>query len=382
MKTSLLNLQRSRPLPRLLDNMAACPAISELEYSAWHAAFEQKMANKRIPVSGSIELTYRCNNRCIQCYCNQPADDLREKSKELSTPELFRTIDTIVDAGCLWLLLTGGEILLREDFKEIYLYAKKKGLLVTLFTNGTLVNEGMADFLAEWRPFSVEITIYGATEAIYEKVARSRGAYKHCMRGIELLVERKIPLQLKTCLITMNVHELRDMKALAASLGLFLRSDPLINCRLDSDRTPADFRISPEEIVNADLLDSEEKKEWSRLSLQAPPRNQTGLIYTCRGGESSFNIDPYGNISPCMIVKNRAVNLKEKDFHEIWDDMGKVIETTTYPSDSPCKACNLINLCGRCPGWSLLEHGNEENPVDYLCRIARLRKEHRDVTAT
>lgn len=359
-----------------------CMSIPELGYSAWHAAFEQKLAGKRIPVSGSIELTYRCNNRCVQCYCNQPAGDLQEKSRELTTRELFGIIDTIVAAGCLWLLLTGGEILLREDFREIYLYAKKKGLLVTLFTNGTLIHEGLADFLAEWRPFSVEITIYGATEATYEKVARCGGAYKHCMKGIDLLVERNVSLQLKTCLITMNAHELREMKALAASLGLSLRPDPLINCRLDLDRTPADFRLSPEEIVKADLLSGEEKKEWSRLLLQSPPRNESGLIYTCRGGESSFNIDPYGNLSPCMIVKNKAVNLKEKNFHEIWEDMGRMIETTTYPSGSPCKSCNLINLCGQCPGWSLLEQGNEEGPVDYLCSVARLRKEHLSMTAT
>jgi radical SAM protein with 4Fe4S-binding SPASM domain len=359
-----------------------CPSIAELGYSVWHEAFEQKMAGKRIPVSGSIELTYRCNNRCVHCYCNQAEDDLQERSKELTTRELFGIIDTIVDAGCLWLLLTGGEILLREDFREIYLHAKKKGLLVTLFTNGTLINEGLADLLAEWRPFSVEITIYGASEAIYEKVTRRGGAYKQCMKGIDLLVDRKLPVQLKTCLITMNAHELQDMKALAASLGIFLRFDPLINFRLDQDRSPADFRLSPEEIVKADLLDGEEKKEWTRLSLQAPPRNQSGWIYTCRGGESSCNIDPYGNLSPCIIVKNKAVNLKEKDFHTAWEDMGKMMQAMTYPPDSPCKSCNLINLCGRCPGWSLLEHGNEENPVAYLCRVARLRREHLGATTT
>ncbi len=359
-----------------------CPSVPELGYRVWHTAFEQKMAGKRIPVSGSIELTYRCNNRCVQCYCNQPAGDLQEKSKELTTAELLRIIDAIVDAGCLWLLLTGGEILLREDFKEIYLYAKKKGLLVTLFTNGTRIHEELADFLAEWRPFSVEITIYGATEEIYEKVTRREGAYKQCMKGIELLVERNTPLQLKTCLITMNAHELRDLKTLVASLGLFLRSDPLINCRLDQDRTPADFRLSPEEIIKADLLHGQEKKEWARLSLQSPPKNQSGLIYTCRGGESSFNIDPYGNLSPCMMVKNKSVNLKEKNFHESWEDIGKMIEAVAYPPDSPCKSCNLINLCGRCPGWSLLEHGNEEAPVDYLCRVARLRQQHLSATVS
>jgi len=359
-----------------------CPSTPELKYSAWCTAFEQKMAGKRIPLSGSIELTYRCNNRCVQCYCNQPAGDLQEKSRELTTREILGIIDTIADAGCLWLLLTGGEIMLREDFREIYLYAKEKGLLVTLFTNGTLIHEGLADFLAEWRPFSVEITLYGATAATYDKITRRKGAYIQCMNGIELLAERKLPLQLKTCLITMNAHELPEMKALATSIGFFLRVDPLINCRLDQGRTPADFRLSPEEIVKADLLDGEEKKEWVRLSLQSPPKNQSGLIYTCRGGESSFNVDPYGNLSPCMVVKNKAANLKEKDFHTIWEDMGKMVETATYPPGSPCKSCNLINLCGRCPGWSLLEHGNEENPVDYLCRVARLRQDHLSATAT
>ena len=134
----------------------------------------------------------------------------------------------VTDAGCLWLLLTGGEPLLRRDFLDIYTYAKRKGLILTLFTNGTLITPRIADYLAEWRPFNIEITLYGATQETYERVTGIPGSYARCRRGIDLLLERKLPLNLKTMVMTLNHHELDQMKSLAASLGVQFRFDPIM----------------------------------------------------------------------------------------------------------------------------------------------------------
>ena len=127
------------------------------------------------PLSVSIVLTRRCPLECLHCYNNLAMADQEARSQELSKEEHFRLLDDLVDLGCFWLLYTGGEIFARNDFLEIYTYAKRKGFLITLFTNGNLVTERIANYLQEWPPFAIEITLYGRTKDTYEALtANSR----------------------------------------------------------------------------------------------------------------------------------------------------------------------------------------------------------------
>src|SRR5439155_23363128 len=118
--------------------------------------------------------------------------------RKLTRDDHFRILDELANTGCLWMLYTGGEIFARRDFLEIYGYAKRKGFLITLFTNGTLITARVADILAVARPFSIEITLYGRTRETYEQLTGIPGSFDKCMRGIDLLLERGLPLKLKT----------------------------------------------------------------------------------------------------------------------------------------------------------------------------------------
>ena len=120
------------------------------------------------------------------------------RARELTLDDHKRLLDELADLGCLWLLFSGGEIFARRDFLDIYAYAKRKGFLITLFTNGTMITEKIADFLADLRPFTIEITLYGAHARDLREAHRHPGSYDRCMRGIDLLLERKLPLKLKT----------------------------------------------------------------------------------------------------------------------------------------------------------------------------------------
>src|SRR5210317_926730 len=121
--------------------------MEEQKYGDWSLGVHQKLSGKRIPLGGSIEVTQRCNNNCVHCYNNLAAGDQDARGKELTFDEHCRIIDEIAGFGCLWLLFTGGEIFLRKDFLDIYTYAKQKGLIISLFTNGTLVTPEIADYL-------------------------------------------------------------------------------------------------------------------------------------------------------------------------------------------------------------------------------------------
>jgi radical SAM protein with 4Fe4S-binding SPASM domain len=353
-----------------------CPHIPEIRYSEFSKRLHDKVVYPRIPIDGSIEVTNRCNLSCVHCYINLHPGDRKARTSELSCQELCKLIDQIVDEGCLWVLFTGGEPLIRGDFLDIYAYAKKKGLLITLFTNGTLITPRIADYLKEWPPFVVEITIYGRSRETYERVTRKSGSYERCMRGIELLVERGVPIKLKSIIMTLNKHEVWDMKAYAEELGVDFRFDSVLNVRLDGDQSPAKYRLSPEDVVALDVADSKRMKGWRDLCsrfLKRPlhPEN----LYQCGAGENTFHVDHCGRMSVCIMSRFPDYNLRNGSFKEGWHVFMPRVRAQAWSKETPCKKCQLISLCGQCPGWAKLENGDQETSVAYLCRIAHLRAE-------
>ena len=350
-----------------------CPRIPNISYTQFGEALYKQVTEERIPVNGSIELTFRCNLRCAHCYCNLPASDQDAMGKELNTDEVLHILDQISEAGCLWLLITGGEPLLRKDFLDVYTYAKKKGFITTLFTNGTLLTSEIADYLAELPPHMVEITLYGATQETYERITGVPGSFSRCRKGIELLLERKIPLGLKTMAMTLNHKEVFQIKEYAEGLGLKFRFDPLLNPRLDGSKMPCDFRLSPEEVVTLDLGDEKRVKEWREFCEKfVGPFHSDGL-FDCGAGISTFHIDPYGQMSACEMIRFQSYDLRSGSFQQGWYEVIPKFLELKPTGDYPCGRCELASLCGQCPGWAWLEHTNPETPVDYLCNIAHLR---------
>lgn len=345
-----------------------CLHCAPIPYEEFSDRMHGRSASCRIPLDCSFEITYRCNLRCAQCYC---APD--RNRKELDLKEIRRILDELADAGCLWILLTGGEPLTRPDFLDIYTYAKRKGMVTSLFTNGTLLTPAIADHLAEYRPFMVEITLYGATEETYEKVTGVAGSFRRCMQGIDLLLERRLPLRLKSTVSTINLHELPEMKAFAKERGVEFRFDPVLNKRFDGTRGPEDIRISPRQIVEMDLSDPDLERDWKRFCANYwhPMRPQE--LFVCPAGQNSCHIDPYGMLQICLMVKNPGYDLRRGAFGEGWNNFIPGLRKMRYRREQKCHTCEALPICDKCPGWSLLEHGDMESPVDYLCDIAHMR---------
>jgi radical SAM protein with 4Fe4S-binding SPASM domain len=352
--------------------------LQTLDYSSWSLGVKQRVGGRRVPLAGTIELTRRCNNRCRHCYNNLLASDLHAHAEELRTDELIRILDETAAAGCVWLLLTGGEIFLRPDFREIYTHAKQNGLLVTLFTNGTLMTPELADFLANQRPFSIEITLYGATRETYERVTGNPGSFGQCLRGIGHLRDRGLPLKLKATLSTLNRHEIEAMKRLAESdLGLPFRFDALLNARCDRSPGPLDVRLSPEEVVQLDLADPERAEALRDFTRRRPGHGagdkKGSPLYPCGGGAHSFAIDPYGRLRACAISPGEGFDLRSGSFQEGWGRFLARLRERKIDRDTKCLMCTLQEVCGMCPANGELEGGDSQQPVDFLCRVAHLR---------
>jgi radical SAM protein with 4Fe4S-binding SPASM domain len=216
--------------------------------------------------------------------------------------------------------------------------------------------------------------VYGRTQGTYEQVTRVPGSHARCFRGIDLLLARGVPLVLKTSVMTLNVHELWDLKQWAESLGVTFRFDAVINARLDGGKNPVDVRLAPAEVAALDLQDGRRLSEWREFVKKylAPPPDPE-LLFHCGAGVETFHVDPYGRMYPCMMARTRGFDLTCGSVQEGWRDFIPTVRNQKVRQDTPCRRCRLISLCGQCPAWATLEHGDQETQVDYLCDIAHRR---------
>lgn len=324
----------------------------------------------------SIEVTHRCPLECQHCYNNLPMNDRHARKQELSFEEHVRLLDELVDLGCLWLLYTGGEIFAHRDFLDIYTEAKKRGFLITLFTNGTMITPRIADHLAEYRPFNIEITLYGASKETYETLTGIPGSFNRCMKGIELLLERGLPLKLKTVPTTINYHEVYEMKRFAEqNLGVEFKFDPLVNPRTDCSQSPLAVRLTPEQAVALEFRDPVRRAEYARMAegeLATAHRRSTRR-YTCGGGHNGCAVDPTGQMTICVLSHREGYNLRSGSFTEGWNTRLADIRETKNTRETICTNCRITSLCSMCAANGELEGGDAEKPVEFLCQVAHLR---------
>src|SRR3984957_1943943 len=352
--------------------------MEQVSYGEFSADLHGRQAGQRVPLQVSIEVTRRCPLECLHCYNNLPMGDMVAKQRELTKEEHFKMLDELVEMGCFWLLYTGGEIFARKDFLEIYTHAKKKGFLITLFTNGTIITEAIADYLVEWPPFAIEITLYGRTRETYEALTAIPGSYDRCLRGIQLLRERGLPLKLKTVATSINKHEVLAMRQFAEEeLGVEFKMDGQINPRIDCSQSPLAVRLTPEEVVALDLTSPKVADEYIKLAkrdLENPPNlAQIDTVYSCGGGINSFALNAYGEVGICVISQQETFSIHGAGVRQVWEQSLMHLRTRKRTQVTKCLQCKIQSLCGMCPANGELENGDRESPVEFLCHVAHLR---------
>lgn len=356
-------------------------ACEELEYGSMAAELEANLGGQRAPLNAVIGLTERCNLGCVHCFIHDPAQDRLLRSRELSTGQWIGIFDQLAEAGCLWMLWTGGEVLVRRDFVELYRYAKRKGFLITLFTNATRLTPELVDLLREWYPNAIEVTLYGLTPESYDKVTGVPDAFDRCMRGIRLLIEAGIPLRLKTMAMTLTRDEIPAMYDLAAELGVPFRHDAMI-WKPFHDQAVDHLRLSSADIVALDYLhetaadDLLHSYQRHRKIVAMGSGYQPERLFNCGAGYRSFHIDPYGQLGLCQAVRPPVYDLVAGTFEEGWEALGAVREQLRARKDFPCMHCEIAGLCRRCAARSIQEHGEAETVVECACEVAHLRAEY------
>ena len=334
-----------------------------------------------------MEITERCNNNCIHCYINLPTDDPEAEKKELSTQEIKNILKEAVSLGCMTVRFTGGEPLLREDFEELYVFARKQGLKVLVFTNATLIDEHMVDLFTAIPPLEkIEITVYGMKKNSYESVTRISGSFEAAWKGIKLLLERKIPFVVKGALLPDNKEEIAEFEKWAATIPWMDRPPSYsmffdLRCRrdnIDKNRHIKNLRFSAKDGLK--ILTRRKDKYIKKMKefcskFMHPPGDK---LFSCGAGCGGGCVDAYGYFQPCMMVRHpdcicdlKTVSLK----NALTDFFPKIREMKSENLDylGHCAKCFLKGLCEQCPAKSWMEHGTLDTSVEYLCEIAHIQ---------
>jgi len=346
----------------------------------------EEAKGRRIPLQFDLEITARCNNDCRHCYINVPAGDREALERELSVAEIERIAGEAAELGAVWCLVSGGEPLMRDDFDDVYMALKRRGLLISVFTNACLITPRHVELFRRYPPRDIEVTVYGATEETYERVSRRPGSYKAFRRGLTLLEEGGVRPRLKAMALRSNVHELAEMGRLCRERSKdYYRFDPLLHLRYDRDeRRNAEIRaerLNAEEVVAIEAAD-EERSAALRAACErmaaAGGVAETDVLIRCGAGMYSFAVGPDGMFRLCSAMwhPDTLYDLRSGTLREAWErhvPLVRDLRGSRQEFGAWCASCPRINLCLWCPAHAYLETGSLERHVDEFCAVADAR---------
>lgn len=335
---------------------------------------KEKWVKQRLPYSVLFELTARCNMNCVHCYLQNVHD-----TKELSYDKIIEIIDILYEKGIVFLTFTGGEILLRKDFVDIYLYAKKKGFLVELFTNGYLFDDKIIDALAEYPPLLVDISLYGASENTYRKVTGLQNAFARVIQNCKKLKKAGIRVSLKSPIIDLTYPEIKDMQMLADKLQIpFVYTFEICNT-IDRQDMPKMYQISLNKALEYEFanhykqIQTEGRKSKSNYDEIINELRTNEKVYSCNVAVNSFVVDYNGKMCPCMKLRHRGIKLEKNNYEKIWSDFKKY-SAQIATMDYKCKGCEALYYCDVCPAEMDFLYNDPEYRPENACKCAYIRK--------
>ena len=318
----------------------------------------------RRPEGVTFELTYGCNLKCIHCY--NPTH--RALPHELTTSEVCTLLDQIADFGVLTVTFTGGEPSIRHDIGDILRHACRQGLMIQLMTNATRITTSFTDLLLEVSVSQVNVSIYGATDAIYERMTGIAGSYWQFRQGLTDLAATRLPVVVRMPVTTINCNEIQACRQLVESHHMKFQYCLEIMTTITGDRTPLQYRLAPEEKVRIDqeML----PHRWTPASEESCSGNQSFIECAC--GQSRFAITPYGEMNLCTAFPLPRYDLRTGTVKEGWDILKQTVDQAHPNHRYECPTCEVRAHCrlGRSDAW--LETGDMSSCLPHYKEWAQL----------
>jgi len=326
------------------------------------AELSQRALDLGVPMSVQLDVTYRCNERCVHCYLDH--DD----HGEMTTAEICGVLDQLAEAGVFFLTLSGGEVLMRMDFFQILEHARKLLFDVKIKTNAFMIREKEADRMRKLGVEAVQVSIYSHRPEVHDAITKLPGSLKRSIAGIRFLQSRGLKVTIANVLMSQNLGDYAGVKALARELGAHFTIDPTITPKMDGDRSIVGLGIG-----GADLKDVFRNPELvgDVEEFCAPPvRVDEDVLdeLPCSAGHTACYISPYGDVYPCVQFPLPSGNVRKQKFLDIWQNSEQLNEVRSIRArDLPvCSGCGHVGSCTRCPGLAFME-GNMRGPSTQDC---------------
>lgn len=315
-----------------------------------------------VPLSAHVDVTYRCNERCVHCYL--PHDD----RGEMTTAEIVELLDQLADAGVFFLTISGGEPFLRKDLFEILAHARARTFNVKLKTNAILIREGEAERLRRLNIDGVQISIYSHRPEVHDGITKVKGSLERSVAAIRFLRACGLKVTIANVLMRINRRDYPGVQALAAELGAHFTIDPTITPHIEGDRGLLDLNVSRadlEEVFHTESL------VGNLEEFCAPPAAVDDDVLgevPCSAGHTTCYISPYGDVFPCVQFPLPSGNVRQQKFLDIWRDSTQLreVRSITARDLDGCSACGHVGSCTRCPGLAYME-GNMRGPSTADC---------------
>jgi radical SAM protein with 4Fe4S-binding SPASM domain len=316
-----------------------------------------------VPLFVQLDLTYRCNERCIHCYLDH--DDLGEMTYD----EIASVLRQLADAGTLFLTFSGGEVLLRADFFDILRLARSLQFCVRIKTNGVLIREKQADLLRDLGVHEVQISIYSHRPDVHDAITKLPGSFERSVDAVARLRARGLRVVIANVLMTANFGDYAGVRALAARLGVECAIDPTVTPHMSGDRSLLALGISGQELRQAF---NDPELGGSDAAVCAPstsaPDADTLDGLPCSAGHTACYVSPYGDVYPCVQFPLPTGSVRRQTFLDIWRGSPQFAEVRgiRVRDLTSCPDCAHVGSCTRCPGLAYME-GSMRGPSSLDC---------------
>lgn len=335
----------------------------------------------RTPANGSIELLPLCNMNCDMCYVRLSREEMERQGRLRTADEWLEIGRQMKAAGVLFLLLTGGEPFLYPEFRRLYLELRKMGMIITINTNGTLIDEDLAQFFGKYKPRRVNITLYGTDEDTYTNLCHYPGGFEKTLQGIRLLRENGVDVKVGGSLTRANRDDLDKLLDIGEELDIPVRVDTYMMPATRERDLPYNLqaRLGPEEAAQArihalkremgpELFPAYVCQSIEKAEHPEPAEEKPGHM-ACMAGRCSFTINWQGQMRPCVVMSEPEVSVFEAGFEAAWKYITE--ETWKILLNAKCSTCRVRHLCRTCAASALLETGSYAGVPDYMCRYAK-----------
>lgn len=334
--------------------------MSEMTWRKYRENLRAQARDAGIPIFGSFELTPLCNFNCKMCYVHLSERRMNELGRLRTADEWIDMARQARDAGTIAITLTGGEIFTRPDFEKIYLAIRDLGIMVSLISNGSLIDDRIARLLRDYPPASLRVTLYGASDSTYTRLCGVENGFSRVMKGLNNLVDYSVPFTLSFTRTTLNDADFESVKGIAKEYGVgFISSYEIVPAVRGASNSPDDLRI--------ELPSTADKARYrvpdSRALLPGNPAFDTCKSYRC-----SFWIDWNGDMDMCAFMSSSKCKPFEVGFKSAWGDLIDKITNIHLPDE--CRQCEWRDFCYACPGIREAECGSPEHISERICNRA------------